>query len=132
MRRLSALKEVTFDFDGGGGGSVDCRVALVTGPVARLATISDLTEGMRNVLRTGSLGYLLFKHRGAPVALRGAARTTDDDCELDFVVVDGVQLVERRLAERIPLIARTRILDVAAGSQALETVTANISVSGAL
>jgi hypothetical protein len=131
MRRLTARQPVTFDFDGGGG-SVDCRVAVVTGQVARLAAMSDITDGARARLATGVLGYLVFKHRGAPVGLRGAARTAAGDHGLDFVVVDGIQVVERRIAERVPLIVRARVIGPGGPGSAVETVTANVSMTGAL
>ena len=70
------------------------------------------------------------------VALRGVASVAyKAGSELDFVVIDGVQLPDRRTAERVPLtvFARLSHLDSDGNVQApTDTVTSNVSVSGAL
>ena len=55
---------------------------------------------MQSRLTTGSLCFLTFTHGRAPVALRGVALAVADSDDLEFVVVDGIQVAERRSAQR--------------------------------
>jgi hypothetical protein len=106
-------------------------VASIAGAVAALTRLGPPTD-----VPAGALGYMVFEHKGSLVALRGV--TTDvssDGPELEFVVIDGVQLPERRAGERVELSARVRMFPPGLGDDAdaaVESVTSNISSSGAL
>jgi c-di-GMP-binding flagellar brake protein YcgR len=76
-----------------------------------------------------------FIHEGSLVGLRGVATTASEDMtELAFVVSDGVQVEERRVAERVELITRARIAAItdheAGGESPTDTFTADISLGG--
>jgi hypothetical protein len=80
-------------------------------------------------------GYLMFEHRGGTIALKGIATTQQSDQpELLFVVLDGVQLPERRSAERVEVSALARMFlpDSADDGEFVETPLANVSTSGLL
>lgn len=132
MRRLREQQTVQLDLEGESQ-AIECRVASITGAVATLTP-----EGMpvRSVeLRSGAPGYLVFRHRGKLVALRGIAAVVGSQAQVEFVVTDGVVLPERRTAQRVPLSTRARVwprhqeLDEGAG---VETVTSDLSLDGAL
>ena len=136
MRRLTSGQPVRIDLDSSDV-SIDGRVRFVTGPVGVIAPVAEIDPAASEELASGSLGYLLFTHRGAAVALRGLARRAPGiDDGLAFVVVDGVQIPQRRSAERVAFVTRARLcrLDdegVADERSTTETVTADLSLGGA-
>lgn len=139
MRRLATNQSVRVDLDAKvdwqAADSIDCRVQAVHGPVATLAPIGELSTELRERLASGSLCFLTFTHGHAPVALRGATLAVADSKLLEFVVIDGIQVAERRSAERTPLIAALRAAPVGADGKVGEwvsTVTSNLSMGGAL
>jgi hypothetical protein len=80
-------------------------------------------------------GYLVFDHSGGKVALKGIATASPSEGpELLFVVVDGVQLPERRSATRVQVraVARMFVLDSAEEHEHFEAPLADLSVSGML
>jgi hypothetical protein len=111
---------------------ITCRVTSVTGAVATV--IRDDARG--ESLPPAATGHLVFEHHGSLVALRGiAASLSTDEPKIEFVVIDNVVLPERRAAERIPLAATVRLRPTGLdhdGGAAVETVTADISITGAL
>ena len=113
---------------------IDCRVRTVSGPVALLHRLSELQPQTGPKLTTGSSCLMSFTHEGSLVGLRGIATTASEDLtELAFVVSDGVQVEERRVAERVELITRARIAAVSSegGSEsATDTFTADVSLGG--
>jgi len=81
----------------------------------------------------GTLGYLLFEHHGAKTALKGIATAGQDkQASLAFVVIDGVQLPERRASERVRLGAMARISADGESGKGVEATAANVSVGGVL
>jgi hypothetical protein len=132
MRRLREQQTVQLDLEGESQ-AITCRVASVTGAVATL--IADGTPLRSVELRSGAPGYLVFRHDGKLVALRGIAASVGNQAQVEFVVTDGVVLPERRTAERVQLATRARVwprhleLDQTAG---VETVTVDLSLDGAL
>ena len=105
MRRLVKNQAVRVDLDAKVDWEVDCiecRVQSIQGPVATLAPTTAIAAAVQNRLASGSLCFLTFEHNRAPVALRGVALASADSDELEFVVVDGIQVAERRSAERTP------------------------------
>ena len=80
------------------------------------------------------LAYLLFEHHGAMTALKGIATANpDEQAELAFVVIDGVNLPERRAAERVDLGAHARVWAAGADSgEGIETAAVNVSAGGVL
>ena len=68
-------------------------------------------------------------------ALKGIATISPGEpAELAFVVIDGVQLPERRFAERVQLTALARVSAPGDGDDgaAVETTAANVSAGGVL
>lgn len=133
MRRLRHQQEVEIHLDGEDEVVLGCRVMGVEGSVATLASVD---AGPGPVLG-GSVpavpGYLLFDHSGGRVALKGiATANTSEGPELLFVVIDGVQLPERRSAARARVNAVGRMFppDSMDGSEYFETRLADLSVSG--
>jgi hypothetical protein len=133
MRRLRHQQEVEIHLDGEDEVVLGCRVMGVEGSVATLASVD---AGPGPVLG-GSVpavpGYLLFDHSGGRVALKGiATANTSEGPELLFVVIDGVQLPERRSAARARVNAVARMFhpDSVDGSEYFETRLADLSVSG--
>ena len=118
MRRLKHNQRVEIHIDTDDH-VVACRVAAVQGSVATLRRITDVPAEVLEKFTPGALGYLLFEHHGAKTALKGIATASQDEqASLAFVVIDGVQLPERRAAERVRLGALARISadgDVGAG-----------------
>jgi hypothetical protein len=135
MRRLVPRQMVTLDLDGEDEG-LDCQVRHVAGPVALLSCLGEVPEPLRPKLTTGTFCLMGFTHRGGLVGLRGVATTASEDfTDLAFVVADGVQVEERRIAERVRLTAPARISTLAGDGTTeapLETVTADISLGGTL
>jgi|SRR6185312_15589341 hypothetical protein len=133
MRRLKHQQRVEIHLDGVDG-VVSCRVLGVKGSVASLARVDGGPEQFER-LTPAAPGYLMFEHRGGPIALKGIATTQQaDQPELLFVVLDGVQLPERRSAERVELSALARMFapDGAGDDEFVETPLANVSTSGLL
>jgi hypothetical protein len=133
MRRLKHQQKVEIHLDGADG-VVACRVVGVKGSVASLARVDGGPEQFER-LTPAAPGYLMFEHRGGTIALKGIATTQQtDQPELLFVVLDGVQLPERRSAERaeVSALARMFLPDGAGDDDYFETPLANVSTSGLL
>jgi hypothetical protein len=133
MRRLKQQQRVEIHLDGADG-VVACRVVGVKGSVASLARVDGGPEQFERLTPAAS-GYLMFEHRGGTIALKGIATTQQtDQPELLFVVLDGVQLPERRSAERVEVSALARMFapDGAGADGFVETPLANVSTSGLL
>jgi PilZ domain len=133
MRRLKHQQRVEIHLDGADG-VVACRVVGVKGSVASLARVDGGREQFER-LTPAAPGYLMFEHRGGTIALKGIATTEQtDQPELLFVVLDGVQLPERRSAERVAVSALARMFlpDGAGDDDVVETALANLSTSGLL
>jgi hypothetical protein len=138
MRRLVKNQVVRVDLDAKVDWEVECiecRVQSIQGPVATLAPTTEIAAPVQSRLASGCLCFLTFEHNRAPVALRGVALAVADSGVVEFVVVDGIQVAERRSAERTPLVTAVRAAlvgsDGAAG-EAIGTVTSNLSMGGAL
>lgn len=139
MRRLVAQQAVTVDLDPENGcevDGIDCRVGWVLGPVATLTPLANVAGEVRDRLTTGAAGYMTFQHGRAMVALRGIALLAGYTSELvEFVVIDGIQVTERRSAARLALITPIRAAPVDTGGNVptpIVTVTSNLSLGGAL
>ena len=135
MRRLKPHQHVEIHIDSDDQTVVACRVAAVQGSVATLARISELPDDLADSFTPGVLGYLLFEHHGAMTALKGIATASPtEQTELAFVVIDGVQLPERRAAERVDLSALARVWAAGAGegNGGIETAAVNVSAGGVL
>ena len=137
MRRLVGHQAVSIELDGDGGHEIefiDGVVEGVGGLVASVAAQREIGSELRERLRSGALGFLMFEYQGAPIALRGAARAISDGVMLEFVVLDGVQVAERRAAARVALSIPVRVVLVADDAPAvlIETSTVDLSVGGAL
>ena len=138
MRRLVKNQAVRVDLDAKvdwEADCIECRVQAVQGPVATLIPQGEIPEDVQTRLASGSLCFLTFEHGRAPVALRGVALKEADRVELEFVVVDGIQVAERRNAERTPLVTAVKATPVAPDGSAgptVSTVTSNLSMAGAL
>lgn len=134
MRRLQAQQHVAVVLDDESE-EIDCTVGSVAGPVATLTYRGALTPTLSARLTPGSLAFLVFEHRGMPVALRGAAGADVDSATIEFVVLDGVQVDERRTIGRVPLVIPVRVTpDPVNGdtTDLIETVSVNLSPTGAL
>lgn len=128
MRRLheQQIVEIHLETD---DPAITCRVASVTGAVATLIRQDPAAEK----LPPAATGHLVFEHQGTLVALRGiAASLSEDEPKIEFVVIDNVVLPERRAAERIPVAAMVRLSSAGSEETAFETVTADVSITGAL
>jgi len=82
MRRLVQNQSVTIELDAEFEGDVEtlhCRVGTVHGPVATLAPAGEIADRMRERLTPGALGFMVFRHNGAPVGLRGVVREAPTD-----------------------------------------------------
>jgi c-di-GMP-binding flagellar brake protein YcgR len=138
MRRLVKNQAVRVDLDAKVDWEVnciECRVQAVQGPVATLTPDGEVPADVQSRLASGSLCFLTFEHGRAPVALRGVALKDAERDELEFVVVDGIQVAERRSAERTPLVTAVKATPVLAdgsSGQTVSTVTSNLSMGGAL
>src|SRR3978361_844062 len=134
MRRLVQNQHVTIELDSEFEGALDtlvCRIGSVHGPVATLAPANAIADRVRERLTPGSLGFMVFRHHGTPVGLRGVVRAAPEDDLVEFVVLCGIQIAERRTAERIAMITPVRATPAGA-DDAISTVTANLSLGGAL
>ena len=89
-------------------------------------------------LGAGAPGYLVFSHNGADIGLHGVAAAAQGAASvIDFAVLDGVQVSERRRGRRVLFVTRARLFPVSGDSgggerDAIETFTLNLSASGAL
>lgn len=132
MRRLKHDQRVHIHLDSEEQ-ALGCRVASVQGAVATLTRIGEPPPELLDKLTPGALGYLLFEHRGAMTALKGIATISPaEPAELAFVVIDGVQLPERRYAERVRLSALARVSAPDSDDAGIETTAANVSAGGVL
>jgi hypothetical protein len=134
MRRLTRHQLVEIDIDD----ELDPilgRVKTVSGPVATVTRVHQ-SEPLPDRMASGALSYLVFEHNGTLVALRGVSIAAADQApNIEFVVIDGVQLPERRVAERVRLAARARISGPGrepGGDDPVDTVIDNISLGGVL
>ena len=138
MRRLVKNQVVRIDLDAKVDWEVDtieCRVQSIQGPVATLTPARAVGPDVQSRLAAGSLCFLTFEHNRAPVALRGVALAVADSEDLEFVVVDGIQVAERRAAERTPLVTAVRAAPLnpdGTPGETIGTVTSNLSMGGAL
>lgn len=132
MRRLKHQQLVEIHLDGEDEIVVPCRVVRVEGSVATL----ESAEGdpvLPGNTAPALPGYLVFDHAGRQVALKGiAAPDANGQTELLFVVIDGVQLPERRSAERVEIEAVARLFLTApvGDREYVETPLADLSISG--
>jgi len=133
LRRLKPHQRVEIHVDSDDQAVVACRVAAVQGSVATLARVTELRGEIADLFTPGVLGYLLFEHHGAMTALKGIATASPTEhTELAFVVIDGVQLSERRAAERVDLSAVARVWAAGARNEGIETSAVNVSAGGVL
>ena len=134
MRRLRHHQRVEIHLDVGDEDEViPCRVLGVEGAVATLASIAAGPVGLGGSSTPAMPGYLVFDHSGGRVALKGIATAAGGkQTELLFVVIDGVQLPERRSAERVEVDALARLFPPGGASDQgyLDTPVADLSVSG--
>lgn len=131
MRRLKHHQVVEIHLDGEDEVVFDCRVLGVEGSVATLSS----SDGGPGAILGSSVpavpAYMMFEHAGGKVALKGiATASTTDGPELLFVVIDGVQLPERRSAARVRVGAVARMFGADNGQEYFETPVADLSVSG--
>jgi hypothetical protein len=132
MRRLKHQQQVEIHLDGEDEIVVPCRVLRVEGSVATLES-ADGAPVLPGNTAPALPGYLVFDHAGGRVALKGiAAPDANAQTQLLFVVIDGVQLPERRSAERVEVGAHARLfLPPATGDREyVETPLADLSISG--
>jgi hypothetical protein len=138
MRRLAAHHAVRVDLDAEDDRdvkSIDCRAQTVLGPVATLTTVDEVAPSLRDRLTRGSLSFMTFTYCSAPVALRGVTLAVPNSEKLEFVVIDGIQLTERRAGARVALVTPVQAARVGADgivTATVPTVTANLSIGGAL
>ncbi|MGH2889336.1 MAG: PilZ domain-containing protein [Solirubrobacteraceae bacterium] len=138
MRRLVKNQAVRIDLDAKvdwEADCIECRVRSIHGPVATLAPETPVTPELHERLDSGAMCFMTFTHGRAPVALRGVTLAVADSELLEFVVVDGIQVAERRSAERTPLVTAVKAAPIAPDGQvgdAVATVTSNLSMGGAL
>jgi hypothetical protein len=133
MRRLKHHQEVEIHLDVDDEVVLGCRVLGVEGSVATLASIDAEPSTFLGGSVPAVHGYLLFDHAGGRVALKGIATAgTTEGPQLLFVVVDGVQLPERRSAARVQINAVARMFPPGSAPESgyLETRLADLSVSG--
>lgn len=132
LRRLKHNQRVEIHIDSDES-VVACRVAAVQGSVAALTRITELPAEVFDKFAQGALGYLLFEHHGAKIALKGIATAGHDErASLAFVVIDGVELPERRAGERVRLEGLARISADGEGGDGLAATATNVSVGGVL
>ncbi len=134
MRRLVEHQPVAVELDREGH-IVDCAVGSVCGAVATVAPIAELSPDLQETLTPGALCLLVFEFRGSPIALRGVARAIYGGAALEFVVIDGIQMWDRRTAPRVQMHTPVRAAPAAsrsASAPAIDTVTVNLSMCGAL
>ena len=134
MRRLRHHQRVEIHLDVGDEDEViPCLVLGVEGAVATLASIDAGPVGLGGSSTPAMPGYLVFEHSSGRVALKGIATAAGgEQAELLFVVIDGVQLPERRSAERVEVDALARLFPPGGSGdhEHLDTPLADLSVSG--
>ena len=124
------MQPVVLEIDGESK-NIAGRATSVAGPVAGVTPDGDLPGSLASKLDPGSLGFLLFDSPTGLVGLRGVVRSAPDATGLEFIVVDGVQLPERRTDSRVKMTVAVRVEgDGATGP--VETVATNLSTGGAL
>ena len=112
---------------------IPCMVAWVKGPTATLVCPGEIGPDHRKKLTSGSLGFLLFQHQKAPIALRGGFSADADSPILEFVVVDGVQVPERRITNRLSLVIPVRVnVHQDSAAEPIETTSSDLSITGVL
>lgn len=132
MRRLTHQQPVEVHLDGEDAIVVPCRVVRVEGSVATLQSAEGDPVLLGNTA-PALPGYLVFEHAGRRVALKGiAAPDANENTELLFVVIDGVQLPERRSAGRVEVDAYARLFlsTPAADREYVDVSLADLSISG--
>ena len=134
MRRLNHHQRVEIHLDLGNEDEiVPCRVLGVEGSVATLTSLDPDPDALVGTSTPAIPGYLVFDHGGGKVALKGiATKQASDREELLFVVIDGVQLPERRSAARVHVDALARLYPAGTADDGgcVETPLADLSVSG--
>jgi hypothetical protein len=133
MRRLRHHQEVEIHLDVEDEVVLGCRVLGVEGSVATLAGIAAGAAPLLGSSVPAVPGYLMFDHAGGKVALKGIATASPSEGpELLFVVIDGVQLPERRSAARVQVKAVARMFPPNSPDESsyFETRLADLSVSG--
>jgi PilZ domain len=134
MRRLRHHQQVEIHLDVGDEDEViPCRVERVEGSVATLKSLDGAGLVSVGNATPAFPGYLVFDHGGLRVALKGiATNDASDRAALLFVVIDGVQLPERRSAERVEIDALARLHPGVGGGDGtcVETRLADLSISG--
>jgi PilZ domain len=134
---LQPKQSVTVKLDGGDA-RFDCYVRSVAGPITNLGQMGGVVPALRERLTPGSLGYLTWRSPdGGRMALRGVATTAaDGGSGLAFVVIEELDLLERRSEPRLALatIARFREIDRhgVAADTVIESITADLSLGGVL
>ncbi len=134
MRRLRAGQPVALELDSATG-PVPCTVLAVSGAVALLSVAESALPRAAGCIANSSRGFLVFSDHGATVALRGAASIVEGQPIVRFGVTDGIQLPERRAANRTAIETRAVIVpldDDRAEHARLETRTINVSSLGFL
>jgi hypothetical protein len=113
---------------------IQCTVRGIRGRSATLTSVHQFTPHLRERLAPGSLGFLVFDHRGLPAALRGAARADGDGQTIEFLVLDGIEMPERRQNPRLPAAFPVRVSPAPSEAPAvpvIETVSIDLSSTGA-
>jgi PilZ domain len=134
MRRLRHQQRVEIHLDGDELEVVPCVVQGVECSVASLSSVDPTPVPLLGSSMQAVPGYLVFEHGGRRVALKGIATTAGERQwpEFLFVVMDGVQLPERRAAERVEVHAVARLFPPDAGGdgEPVDTLLADLSISG--
>jgi hypothetical protein len=131
MRRLRLGQRTTLVLDRGLE-SIECRVLSVNGGSATMIMVQEPESRDRTRLAGGSMAFLGFEHQRHAVGLRGAAIAAEGNPSVvEFAVLDGVQIPQRRLHERLPchVAALLRERD---GATLLRTSTIDLSLGGVL
>lgn len=133
MRRLNFGQSVSVEVDD--AESIECTVTQIEGQMATFkhAPVRDARLTAR--LADWSLSYVMFVHQSSPVALRGVVRASPDRPRmLQFVVIDGVQMQERRRQARVAVAVPVTVSPSAAPSavEELHTQTVDLSPGGLL
>ncbi len=134
MRRLRHQQRVEIHLDGDEEEVISCVVIGVERAVATLASINPAPVPLLGSSMQAASGYMVFDHCGGRVGLKGIATTAgaNEWPEFLFVVIDGVQLPERRSAERVEVRAVARLFppDAAPDGGYIDTLLADLSISG--
>lgn len=132
MRRLSYGQSVSVEVDD--ADSIECTVTQIEGQMATFKHASVNDPRLASRLADWCLSYVMFVHQSSPVALRGVVRASPDRPRLlQFVVIDGVQMQERRRQARIAVAVPVTVSPCApSGVQQLCTETVDVSPGGLL